>query len=196
MGVKVSGRSGTSGVYYGTSGTSGIGTPGSSGASGSSGTSGSSGASVSGSINYDLYYDEPTSTLYTPNICLTGSTVTITNIQNTDDNETKLILSGNTLYQVTGVTSQSGKIRLITTGYTLAEDDDMIIVSGSTDLNINMPPISGSSFYGYTIKNVTTNMVNIITYGTETIDDELLVTISRKNTSITLKPYNGKWYII
>jgi hypothetical protein len=73
------------------------------GSSGVSGTAGSSGNS--GTSDPDLYYDTATNTLFTPNIYLTGSTVTISNIQNVADNSTKLVLSGNILKQVTGVTS-------------------------------------------------------------------------------------------
>lgn len=90
----------TSGNVLKTDGT-GVATWGSVG-TGSAGTSGNSGTS-----DPDLYFDTATNTLYTPNITMTGSTVTISNIQNAADNNTKLILESNILKQVTGSTTRT-----------------------------------------------------------------------------------------
>lgn len=97
------GTSGTSGVSgYGTSGTSGTGSPGNPGTSGTSGKDGNNGFT-----NDLFYYNSSTDTLHVPNLYLTGSTITLTNIKNSEDNNTKIILKDNVLYLVTGHTSSS-----------------------------------------------------------------------------------------
>lgn len=87
-------------------------------------------------------------------------------------------------------------IKVITTNYTLLGTDNVIMVSGSSIITITMIPISTANQNGYTIKNIGNSMVYFTIYGTETIDGDTNPIISKTNTSITLKPYSNKWFII
>lgn len=142
------GSSGTSGAQ-GPAGPSGGG--GSSGTSGSAGTSGSSGQGANFNVDQDLYYETSTNTLFTPNVYLTGSTVTITNIQNVNDNNTKLILSSNVISQVTGVTPSVQSLQYYSPKYTTTSSIDWNngnvqyhqLANGATSLSFSNPTNGG-----------------------------------------------------
>lgn len=87
-------------------------------------------------------------------------------------------------------------IKVITTNYTLLGTDNIIMVSGYSNITITMIPISTSNQNGYTIKNIGSGMVYFTIYGTETIDGDNNPIISKTNTSIDLKPYSNKWFIV
>ncbi len=195
MGIKINSsyRNEPSLGTSGTSGESGI-----MGSSGISGTSGTSGESVTGSTYTEFYYDTNSKKLFVPSLNISQSTFEIQNIQNIEDNNTKLVLSGVTLYQVTGITG-SGSLskKSITNDYTLVSTDEVIFVSGSTNstINLTMSPISNSNPNGYLIKNIGFGIINFNIYGSEYIDDNTTFGITNHNTSIRLIPFLNKWYI-
>jgi len=53
----------------------------------------------------DFYWDSATNTSYIPNIWMTGSTLTMTNVDTVADNGTKLVLDGNVVKEVTNITT-------------------------------------------------------------------------------------------
>jgi hypothetical protein len=150
---------------------------------------------VAGETYPELYYDVIETTLHVPNITLTGSTIKVPNLQMSSDNGTKIIISGDTLYKVTGTTIPSLVINLKTSDYTLIDTDDVILVSGSSTINITMPPISIANPNGYLIKNIGYGIINFNIYNNELIDGYSTVGISNHNTAIKLIPYIDKWYI-
>ena len=124
---------------------------------------------------------------------MSGGEIKISNLNNIEDNRTKLVLSGNTLFQVTGLTNVILNKKIVTTNYMLTSTDDVILVNDT--IVITMPSINSANPSGYYIKNIGYGIINFNIYNNEYIDGYSEFGILNHNTSIRLIPYIDNWYV-
>jgi len=181
----VAGTSGTSGSSTsgtsGTSGSSGLDGDGTGGSSGTSGSSGSSGASTDYDTDADFYYNTTTDILYTPSVALT-------NLVNTSENNTKLVLSGNIIKQVvsTGLT--------ISDDYATTTSDTYIKVIVSSKTITLHDAIQ--SYQELKIKNASGGNISVVRQNSTTIDGATSKTLAN-NSCLTIRDGDiDSWDII
>lgn len=106
--------------------------------------------------------------------------------------QTWIEISSQSDVPITGSTNPS--IRSISTSQTALANDETIVCTST--LTLTIPTAVGVAGKIYTIKSRTTGTVTVNTTGGQTIDDDTSLSITIKNTSITIQSDGSNWIII
>lgn len=95
--------------------------------------------------------------------------------------------------EIDGFVQTQTTTRIISTNDSISSNDSFIFATGNTTLTLpSAVGLSGTKFY---IKNTGDNIITISTVNSETIDNNISITLTEKNSTIGVISDNTTWSI-